>query len=175
MTGRAAVLAAASVLAGCGAGSQAGQAGAAPATDSVTVVGVVAVVGADPLAQLVVRSEGGEPTALVGPLRSELEQTVGLEVRVTGAAVDAMPPSRMALDVWSYETVALNSVPAHTGVLEQTDDGLRLVGATQSWMLADPPDALRAAVGAKAWVAGDASGGPLRITAFGIIKRPSSP
>ena len=159
---------------GCGAGSPGGRA-AAPATDSLMVVGIVRVVGADPFAQLVVQAEGGEATALVGPLQSELHQTVGLEVRVTGVTADAVPPSRMALDVSSYETVALNGVPAHTGVLEQADDGLRLVGATQGWMLVDPPEGLRAAVGAKAWVAGEASGGVLRVAAFGIIRRASSP
>jgi hypothetical protein len=175
MIARATLVSAASVLAGCGAGSQAGQAAAASMTDTVTVVGIVRMVGADPFAQLVVQAEGGEATALVGPLQSELNQTVGLEVRVTGVAADAVPPSRMALEVSSYETVALNGVPAHTGVLEQSDEGLRLVGESQGWMLVDPPDGLRTAVGAKAWVAGDASGGALRVTAFGILKRASSP
>jgi hypothetical protein len=141
----------------------------------MTVVGIVRVVGADPLAQLIVQVEGGEATALLGPLQSELHQTVGLEVRVTGVTMDAVPPARATLEVRSYETVALNGVPAHTGMLERAGDGYRLVGTTRGWTLVRPPEDLRASVGAKVWVAGEASGDTLSVIAFGIIRSGSSP
>lgn len=163
------------VLAGCGAGSRPDQADTAPMRDTMTVVGIVKVVGADPLAQLIVQAEGGEATALVGPLQSELHQTVGLEVRVTGVTADAVPPARTALEVRSYETVSLNGAAAHTGTLERSGDGYRLVGTTRGWTLVNPPEELRASVGAKAWVAGEVSGDTLRVTAYGIIRRAASP
>jgi hypothetical protein len=141
----------------------------------MTVVGIVRVVGADPLAQLIVQVEGGEATALLGPLQSELHQTVGLEVRVTGVTADAVPPARTAMEVRSYETVTLNGVPAHTGMLERAGDRYRLVGATRGWTLVSPPEDLRASVGAKVWVAGEASGDSLSVIAFGIIRSGSSP
>ena len=162
-------------LAGCGVGSRPDQADAAPMRDTVTVVGVVKVVGADPFAQLIVQPEGGDPTALVGPLQSELHQTLGLEVRVTGVSADPVPPARMALDVRSFETIALNGVPAHIGVLERSGDGYRLVGTTRGWTLVNPPEELRASVGAKVWVAGETSGDALSVIAFGIVRRGSSP
>jgi hypothetical protein len=172
---RVAVFGAVMGLAGCAAGSRSGNAAEAPVTDTVTVAGIVRVVGADPVTQLVVQAGEGAPTALVGPLQVELHQMVGLEVRVAGVRAGAAPPATTSVDVHSYEAVALNGVPAHTGTLEQTGDDVRLVGTRQTWTLVDPPDEVRAAVGAKVWVAGEAAGDALRVTAYGIIKRASSP
>jgi hypothetical protein len=173
MIARAVTLGAVWGLLGCTAGSRPDQGAAAPMSDTLTVTGVVRVTGSDPLAQLVVQPEGGEPTALVGPLQSELHQTVGVEVRITGIPADPAPPSRSALEVLFYETVALNGMPAHTGVIERSGDEFRLVTRGRRWTLLNPPDQLRQSVGAKVWVAGDSSGEALRVSAYGIIKRGS--
>lgn len=171
MIARMLALGAVAGLAGCKPSPQMDQAAAAPTSDTVTVVGIVRVVGADPITQLVVQAEGGDATALVGPLQSELHQTVGLEVRITGVAADPSPPSRRALDVRSYETVAMNGTPAHTGIIERSGDALRLATTSRPWTLVNPPDELRQSVGAKVWVAGESSGETLRVSAYGIIKR----
>ena len=160
-------------IAGCQAGPRTIEQATSPAGDTVAVVGVVRVVGADPLTQLVVQREGGEATAIVGPLLTELHQTVGLEVRIVGVTADAVPPVRHALSVHAYEALALNGAPVHTGLLQQAGDALYLMGAKERWMLVNPPEGLRAALGAKVWVAGEASDGALPVFAYGILKRAS--
>jgi len=170
MIARAFVLGATVGLGACSAGSRAEQAAAAPVSDTVTVTGVVRAMGAEPLVQHVVQPAGGEGTALAGALLSELQQLVGLEVRVTGVPAGPAPPAVRALDVRSYEVLALNGTPARTGVLERAGDGLQLVAAHGRWTLLNPPDELRRAVGATVWVAGDSSDGRLPVSAYGIIK-----
>ncbi len=71
----------------------------APASPGDTIAqGVVRVVGADPMAQVVIRSgadASGTAVGIIGPLRRELATLTGLEVRVWGeAAPNEVPRPR---------------------------------------------------------------------------------
>ena len=114
------------------------------------VRGVVAVVGADPLAEVVV-SAGGRSAAVVGGLRAELGRLHGAEVEVRGRAVgNPHGTPGWAIDVERYQIIAIAGERPFVGTLEARAgglwvDGMRLVGA---------PDDLVGAVGAKVWVIG---------------------
>jgi hypothetical protein len=160
-------------LAGCGAGSRTEQVATPASSDSLTLAGILSRVGADPVTQLVVQKEGEEPVGLVGPLVPELQELLGLEIRVTGMRAGPAPPAPSSLEVRSYELIALNGVPAYTGTVERSGNELHLVKDGRRWILLSPPDELHAAVGAKAWVVGEVTGDTLRVASYGIIRRGS--
>ena len=137
--------------------------------DTVTR-GVVAVVGADPLSQVVVTAApgpGAREVAVVGPLRDELGALYGAEVEVRGrAVVNGQPVPARAIEVASYEIVSVGGERLVVGVLEVKQGapwlaGSRLVGA---------PAELSRAVGAKVWVVGRPSSGRLVVQTYGIIR-----
>jgi hypothetical protein len=136
------------------------------ATTGDTVVrGVVAVVGADPLAQVVLGADGRD-VALVGSLRAELGALHGAEVEVRGRAVpnpQGTPPH--AVEVARYEIVTIGGERPIVGTLEARVDDLWLAG----WRLLGAPDELRRAVGAKVWVIGKKENGRLVVQSYGVI------
>ena len=137
------------------------------ATDTVAQ-GVVGVTGADPFTQVVASGTGGE-VALVGALRGELATLHGAEVRVRGRPVaNLQPRPPRAVEVTSYEIVAINGERPYVGELAAGDGGLWLHGMR----LAGAPDELRGAVGAKVWVLGRRADGELQVLSYGIIARP---
>lgn len=134
--------------------------------------GVVAVIGADPLSQVVVNVRLGQETrqvAVLGPLRAELGTLHGAEVEVRGTAVANVQPAPLrAVLVTSYEVVAINGERPIVGVLEHKQDG-RSVSGTH---LVGAPEELAQAVGSKVWVLGRPSNGGIVVQAYGIIRRP---
>lgn len=139
--------------------------------DAVNTVaqGTVRAVGADPFAQIVVAQAtevGTRDVAILGRLRGELAALQGAEVRVRGRALanpQGLPPR--AIDVVSYQVVAINGAAPEVGQLVERDGVLwlndkRLVGA---------PEELKRAVGAKVWVVGRSQGGQLEVQLYGII------
>jgi hypothetical protein len=135
------------------------------ATSDTVVRGVVAVVGADPLAQVVLGA-GGRDVALVGSLRAELGTLHGAEVELSGRAVgnpQGMPPR--AIEVARYEIVTIGGERPIVGTLEARADDLWLAGR----QLLGAPDELRRAVGAKVWVIGRTEGGRLLVQSYGVI------
>ena len=157
------------------AGARGGQSGGAPmpmsepqaATDTVAQ-GVVVVTGADPFAQVVARGAAGD-VALTGALREELATLHGAEVRVRGRPMaNRQPRPARAVEVTSYEIVAINGERPYVGELAGRDGGLWLHGMR----LAGASDELRGAVGAKVWVLGRRADGELQVLSYGIIARP---
>jgi hypothetical protein len=135
------------------------------ATSDTVVRGVVAVVGADPLAQVVLGA-GGRDVAIVGALRAELGTLHGAEVEVRGRAVGNPQgmPSR-AVEVTRFEIVTIAGERPIVGMLEAQADDLWLAG----WRLLGAPDELRRAVGAKVWVIGKEEGRRLLVQSYGVI------
>lgn len=135
-----------------------------PSGDTV-VRGIVAVVGADPLAQVVLAS-GGRDVAVVGALRAELGTLHGAEVEVRGRPVGNPQgmPSR-AIEVTRFEILTIAGERPTVGLLEARADDLWLAGRR----LLGAPDELRRAVGAKVWVIGRKEGGRLLVQSYGVI------
>ena len=129
------------------------------------VRGVVAVVGADPLAQVVLGA-GGRDVAIVGVLRAELGTLHGAEVEVRGRTVgnpQGMPPR--AVEVARYEIITIAGERPIVGTLEARADDLWLAGR----QLLGAPEELRRAVGAKVWVIGRKENGRLVVQSYGVI------
>ena len=143
-----------------------------PATQAATstVVGTVTNLGSDPLSQVVVRPDSGVPVAIVGRLREEIRQLVGLTVRVTGAHVRGQPPVASAVDVRDYTILSLNGTPVHVGTLQSRSGKLYLDG-TESLVLVAPSEELTQVVGSIVWIAGQVDGRSLRVEAYGVIRR----
>jgi hypothetical protein len=142
--------------------------------DSASVEGVVKVVGSDPFAQVVLETRDGEQVAVVGDLRPELANLVGLTVRVVGRPGGAAPPVDRSIEVQTYEALDVRGDPVYVGTLERVGDGYRLRGGTV-WELVSVPDALAANVGAKVWVAGQRGDGRITVSVYGVIKSRGDP
>jgi len=140
---------------------------AAPVGDTV-VRGVVAVVGADPLPEVVVAAgPRGREVAVIGPLRAELGALSGAEVEVRGRSVPnplGAPP--LAVDVASYEIVLIGGEPPIVGTLEARGDEVWLAGRR----LVAAPRELRGAVGRKVWAVGRPTEGGVTVLSFGVIR-----
>ena len=140
---------------------------AAPTGDTV-VRGVVAVVGGDPLPQVVVSTgSGGREVAVIGALRAELGALSGAEVEARGRSVPnplGAPP--LAVDVGSYEIVSIGGERPIVGTLEARGDDVWLGGRR---LLAPPPE-LRSAVARKVWVVGRTTPEGVTVQSFGVIR-----
>lgn len=140
--------------------------GEPPSTVADTLRGEVAVVGADPVAQVVLRPVGapGADIVLTGPQASTIERLSGLEVWVRGR-IETNGHSRM--EVRRFAVRALDGVPAVDGVLVTVDEGIALeTGDGERLRLVHPPRQFRDLVGARVWVAGPLDRSP---AAFGVI------
>lgn len=139
-----------------------------PAVTETVVRGVVAVVGADPVPQVVVAAEpGGREVAVIGSLRDELGALSGAEVEVRGRLLQnplGAPP--LAVDVASYEIVLIGGERPIVGTLE-TRGGDLWLGERR---LVSAPRELCDAVGRKVWVVGRPTEGGVTVLSFGVIR-----
>lgn len=121
--------------------------------------GTVAVVGADPVSQVVLDTPGdrlileGEPTV-------ELRRVDGLDVRVRGER------EGRRLRVVSFRVTGSHGLPAADGTLEVRGDTAVLATAGGERLYAPIPAALREHGGARVWIAGPVGGEP---RAWGVI------
>ena len=129
-----------------------------------TLRGTLAVVGAEPLTQVVIRPAGATGDVfLSGPALDQLRRVSGLEVRVHGHAES----DGRTFDVNRFEVVALEGTPAVDGILAQDDDTLVLVRPDNHRIpLTAAPPSLHRHIGSRVWIAGKPEG---RVEAFGII------
>lgn len=150
-------------LAGCasgsgGAGTGMGQVAVDAPAD--TLRGTVLVVGADPVTQVVLRTEHGRVT-LQGPALDQLRRVNGIGVRVDGRLEGT------TMTAAGFRVREVDGVPAADGTLEidgatailTTPDGRRL-------RYAPVPTSLRARAGQHVWIAGRPGGEP---QAWGVI------
>jgi hypothetical protein len=140
------------------------------------VVGVVQEVGAMPLTQLVVqRAGGGEPRSvgIRGPLRRDIQNLVGAEVRVWGRPAANQPPTPpRAVEVTGYEILSVGGATPVVGTLAADGGGFYLVTSGDRLALDPMPENLRALIGAKIWAVGRRDGGTLHVESYGVIRRP---
>lgn len=144
-----------------------------PRSGDTTVTGVVRAVGAVPLTQTVVQTGSGD-VALVGPLKDELAQVLGAEVRVWGKPVANAPPApSRAVEVSAYEVVQLNGQRPVVGrLVEREDSHFIEVSRTEIVRLAALPRELTTLVGRRVWVFGERGPNGLRVQVFGEVRPP---
>ncbi len=163
-------------LAGCSRSQQeaASAANASPTAvaGDTTAQGMIRSIGADPFAQLVIQPRPGHgegQVAIAGELRSELAQLQGVEVLVRGRVAPNRPPNPpRAIEVTSYEIVSVGGERPYVGTLRDAAGTLMLL----DMVVIRAPHDLRRAVGGKVWISGPVSGDSLRVSLYGIIKRP---
>jgi len=151
---------------------------AVPAAEpgDTVVVGIVQEVGAMPLTQLVVQRAGGaEPRSVGvrGPLRRDLQNVVGAEVRIWGAPVaNQPPPPPRAVEVAGYEILSVGGATPVVGTLVADGGSFYLVTAGERLELDPMPENLLALAGAKIWAVGHLDGGTLNVESYGVVRRP---
>lgn len=148
-------------MAGCVAGaSEAGDATGGGVAD--TLRGTVAVVGADPLTRVVLRT-GSTGIGLEGPAADTLRRVNGLVVRVEGRLQDSV------MTVTGFRVREADGLPAADGILEIEGDAAVLVTPTGERLRYAPiPSALRDVAGERVWIAGAVGSEP---QAWGVIGR----
>lgn len=151
-------------LTGCGGPGETEQ--PAPAEDTAvataadTLRGTIAVVGADPMTRVILRTDDQRVT-LRGSATDRLRRVTGLVVRVTGRRDGA------AMTVTSFRVREAEGLPAADGILEVDGDTAVLVTPDGERLRYSPvPTALRARAGARVWIAGPVGGEP---QAWGVI------
>jgi hypothetical protein len=173
--GRRAGIALATLVMACGSQPRTGELPSpAQQGDSAQLEGVVAVVGSEPFTQVVLQTSSGQQVAVVGDLRSELANLVGLTVRVTGGPSRAVPPADRAINVRRYDVLGIQGDAVYVGILERSGDEYRL-RADSTWQLVSVPEQLAAEVGAKVWIAGERQDNRITVGLFGIIKPAQGP
>lgn len=167
---------AAAALAACSGSRQEGmgssEASPAVAGRDTTAQGIIRSIGADPFAQLVIQPRPGHgegQVALAGELRGELAQLQGAEVLVRGRVAPNRPPNPpRAIDVTRYEIISVGGEPPYVGTLEERGGVLTLADL----VVVGAPRHLRNAAGGKVWITGYVSGDSLRVSLYGIIRKP---
>jgi hypothetical protein len=129
---------------------------------------VAAGLAADPVTQLQI--EGGQPTALIGPLEPELRRLGGAMVWVTGAPVGGQPNA--TINVSRYELVSIDGAKPVVGRLSVRDGATWLAADRDTVKLVSAPRELAAKAGAKVWVVGRRSGNELTPQSYGVIRDP---
>jgi len=133
-----------------------------PEPSVVEISGTIVTSGFD-LASVAIR-QYGKLIPLGGSEAHLMRGLIGAEARVRGT-LDA----NRGLSVSSFRVTAVNGLLAIDGVFTSDDGpsyGIRLEDGTVS-ALEDPPDELKAHVGARVWVTGGTDGIPI---SFGIIE-----
>lgn len=133
-----------------------------------TLEGVVSVVGADPMAEVVIRSDS-RTTAVTGALQDEIGRVSGARVRIWGPAAAGRVAAASAIDATGYEILEVAGEKPYVGLLQSRGAELWLLGERELHIL-DPPTELRQLVGAKAWVTGTADGSILRVRSYGVLR-----
>lgn len=136
--------------------------------DTLRLRGVVAVVGAEPMTEVVLRGDAGRSVRLVGAAQEELRRLSGVEVWVRGRLVPG-PTPRPSLEVARYAVLSVGGVPARDGVIAAASGQWYLVTLDGTWHRLPPgaPAALRAQLGARVWVSGRDTN---QIASFGVIR-----
>ncbi|MFO7894128.1 MAG: hypothetical protein R6U63_10350 [Longimicrobiales bacterium] len=125
-----------------------------------TLRGTVRVVGADPITQLILRTEDGR-IDLQGPAADELRRVNGLVVRVRGHLDGS------TMTVAEFRVRAAEGLPAADGTLEIDGNAAVLVTPDGDRLRYAPaPTSLRARAGVRVWIAGEVGGEP---QAWGVI------
>lgn len=133
----------------------------AAATPADTLRGTVAVVGAEPLTELVLQVDG-RPIRLEGSAVTTLRHADGLEVRVAGTRLDDR------FRVASFRVRGAHGLPAADGILALDGDDAVLATTRGELLRFRPaPRALREHEGARVWIAGAPGGEP---QAWGILE-----
>ena len=118
-----------------------------PASDTVT--GEVQVVGSDPGAEVVIRTEIGQ-TPLAGPWMEALENAAGVVVEAVGSTEGAR------FHVQHFRVLRVGEHPAADGVLEIDGDAGILITRSGERMTYSPiSDALRRRAGQWVWIAAE--------------------
>lgn len=148
------------LLGACAPSPDAGDAAASGGAMTDTLRGTVAVVGADPLTRVVLRT-GAVGIDLEGPEADTLRRVNGLVVRVEGRLQDSV------MTVTGFRVREADGLPAADGILEIHGDSAVLVTPTgERLQYAPVPSALRAAAGKRVWIAGPVGSEP---QAWGVI------
>jgi hypothetical protein len=162
------VLCATSYATACARRSADPSAGDARVTAADSLRGVVRVSGPAP-GQLMLALASGAAVEIVATETDVMRAADGLEVAVFGAraGVGGTTPATTAFIVARFEVRAVDGISAVDGTLLLRDGRyvLRLADGALA-PLAAPPAALRAAVGARVYVAGPLTAAPL---AYGIL------
>jgi hypothetical protein len=127
---------------------------------SDSLEGIVRVVGVQAFPEVTLaRDDGLTAVTLEGPFT--LSRVAGLRVAVAGTRVGTR------FTVNRFVVVAANGVPAHDGILTLDGDALVLVTAAGTRLpVANPPPALRGALGHRVWISGRLEQAAV---AFGVI------
>jgi hypothetical protein len=139
----------------------------APPTDprakADTVRGIIAIVGSEPMTQVVVREPNGGPSVtLTGMPVRDVARTAGADVVLRGVRTSARE-----LVVNDFTVRSVDGVPAMDGVLQAADGGYVLVLANGTrHRVPSPPPSLRNEVGSRVWITGPAGAPP---HSFGVI------
>jgi hypothetical protein len=159
------------VLAACGGTPEPAARGTSPASTDTVAEGTVRMAGPRESAQMVLSGTAPD-IALVGSLAGELGRLVGARVSVTGrpTANPAAVPER-AVDVASYDIIAVNGERPYVGMLVERDRRLWLAGRDTLELVGAPSD-LVARVGAKVFVNGTVQAGQLLLRSYGVILEP---
>jgi len=140
------------------------------------VVGIVHEVGAMPLTQLVVQTaSGAEPQSVGvrGPLRRDVQNLIGAEVRIWGKPVaNQPPPPPRGIEVTGYEILSVGGAVPVVGTLIEDGGTFYVVSDTDRLVLDPVPENLRNVAGAKIWVVGRRDGDTLHLESYGVIRRP---
>lgn len=131
------------------------------AATSDTLRGAVLEVGAAPATQIAIRPAGGGQIFVTGSQADALRRVTGAEVWASGTRAG----SRM--EVTRFVVRAVDGVAAIDGrLVADAAGGIAIVdGNGKRHALTNPPEALRAQVGARVWI----SGRPDAVNAFGVI------
>lgn len=159
-------------MAGC-AGSGGAVGGSAPVSSGAAAEGsaaecVTGTVGVESRAyapRTVVRVAGGETTVVEGAQASRIRRLTGAVVTVCGTSAAGV------MDAEIFEIRHVDGMEAHLGVVATGSEQVALdPGAGRAPVpLASVPEALRAADGQVAWVAGRWEGGRFQVLSFGLL------
>ena len=163
-------------LAACSASRREGmgssEASPAVAGRDTKAQGLIRSIGADPFAQIVIQPRPGHgegQVAIAGELSSELAQLQGAEVLVRGRVAPNRPPNPpRAIDVTRYEIISVGGERPYVGTLAERGGVLTLADL----VVVGAPRHLRNAAGGKVWITGHVSGDSLRVSLYGIIRKP---
>jgi hypothetical protein len=143
--------------------------GAPPATPAANVaedsavVGTVRVVGSMPVStEVVVHSDGGRSTTIVGALAAEIRELSGAVVSVRGR------PNARGLEATDYEIRSVDGRPVVMGTIEGIQDGVAHLRTRSGEIVHVNASGMPFRVGQRVWVQGQQT---LRVQSYGVIRQ----
>lgn len=131
------------------------------------ITGRVFRTGSNPEVSITLVPSQGPSIRLVGGLQDELARLSGATVRVRG--VSGGQPPRETFEAASYDILQIDGQVPMVGTILAQDGTVRLAGR-DTLELANPPEGLRAKIGAKVWIVGEPAGNKLDVKSYGIIR-----